>query len=95
MREAQNLAFVQMRLDSGCVKLRLGLVGRQDLDPVRALRRLRGSENDHAIGARLLGRLALRVETDDDVRSAIAQVLRLRMSLRAVAENGDGLSLKG
>ena len=39
------------------------------------------------------GALALRVESDDDLVSAVAQVLRLRMALAPVTEDSDGLAL--
>jgi len=77
-----------MRLDRRLVEFGLGLVGRENLYPVGALGGLGGSDDGHAIGDRLLGRTTLGVESDNDVVSAVPQVLRLRMSLRPVAENG-------
>jgi len=51
------------------------------------------SDNRHAVRARLLGGAALGIEADDDVVAAVTQVLRLRVSLRPVAENCDGFAL--
>ena len=94
VREAENLSFVQVRLDGRFVKLGLGLVGRENLELVGALGGFGRGENGHAIRARLLGRAPLGIEPDDHVVSAVTQVVRLRVSLRTVAENGDGLALQ-
>ena len=93
VRDPEHLAGMQVRLDLRVVKVALRLVGREDLDPVGALRGFRGSDYHHAVGACLLGRGPLRVQADDDLVSAVAQVLGLRMALAAVAQDGDGLSL--
>ena len=93
--EAEYLTLVQVRLDGGGVELGLGLVGRKNLDPVGALGRFGGGQNGHAVGSSLLGRTALGIEADNDVVSAVAQILRLCMSLRTVSENGDGLAFEG
>src|SRR5258708_19925605 len=93
MREAENFAFVQMRLDGRFVEFGLGLVRRENLYPVGAFGGFGGSDHGHSIGARLLGRAALGIKADDDVVSAIAEVLRLGVSLRALSENGNGFGL--
>src|ERR1035437_9120667 len=95
VREAENLSFVQMRLDGRFVEVGLGLVGRENLEPVGALGSLGRRQNGHAIGACLLGRAARGIEPDDDVVSAVTQVLRLGVSLGPVTENGDGFALEG
>src|SRR4029077_4520406 len=93
VREAENFAFVEGRLDGRFVELGLSLVGRENLDPVGALGGFSWSDHGHSIGARLLGGAALGIEADDYVVSAVTQVLRLRVSLRPVAENGNGFAL--
>src|SRR5258708_39278672 len=95
MREAENFTFVQMRLDGRFVEFGLGLVGRENLYPVGAFGGFGGSDHGHSIRARLLGRTTLWIEADDDVVSAVAEVLRLRVSLRAVSEHGNGFALEG
>src|SRR5882724_259587 len=95
VREAEDLAFTQVRLDSRFVKRGLSLVRRQNLDPVGALGGFGWSNHVHAIGSRLLGRIAFEIQADDYIVSAVAQILRLRVSLRTVAENGDGFALQG
>ena len=84
-----------MRLDGGGVELGLGLVGRENLDPVGALGGFGRGQDGHAVGTSLLSGAALGIETDDDVVSAVAEVLRLRVALRTVSENGDGFALEG
>ena len=79
--EAENLSFVQMRLNSRFVEGGLGLVGRENLEPVGALGGLGGGQNTHPIRAGLVGRAASGIEPDDDVISAVTQVLRLRVPL--------------
>ena len=39
--------------------------------------------------------LPLRIEPDDDVVAAVAEVLRLGVSLAAVPHDGDGFALQG
>src|SRR5882672_571389 len=95
MREAKNLALGQMRLDRGLIEVGLSLVRRKNLNIVGAFGRLSGSDDRHPVGSSLLGRAALRIEADDDVVSAIAQVLSLGVSLGAVAEDCDGFALEG
>ena len=53
-----------------------------------------GARTVSTVGARLLGGPALGVKADDDVVAAIAQVLRLGVSLGTVAKNGDGLAFE-
>src|SRR6266853_4269685 len=79
--KAENLSLSQMRLDRRLIEVGLSLVGRENLNPVGALRRFRRSKNGHAIRARLLGGTACRIKADDYVVSAITQILRLCMSL--------------
>src|SRR3984893_9469271 len=93
MREAENFTFVEGRLDRRFVEFGLRLVRRENLNPVGALGGFLWSDNRHAVRARLLGRAALGIEADDYVVAAVTQVLRLRVSLRAVSENGDGFAL--
>jgi hypothetical protein len=78
-----------MRLDGGLVEQVLGLVGRKDLDPVGTLRGLVWSQNLESVRQRLLGTCAMSVKTNDDLVPAFAQVLRLRVSLTAIAKNGN------
>ena len=94
VREAENLSRMQIRLDVLLVDVRLGLVGSEHVDPVGALGRLVRSHNDHAIGPRLRRALPVRVQSHDDLETAVAQILCLRMSLAAVAQDGDGLGLQ-
>ena len=75
------------------VDVALVLVGREDDDDVG----LGGGIRDALdLEAGLLGlRLRLRVvlEADDDLDARVAEVLRVRVALRAVADDGDLLAL--
>ncbi len=44
--------------------------------------------------AAAVGALAVGVQADNDVVAAVAEVLRLGMSLAAVSHDGDGLTLQ-
>ena len=94
MREAENFSFAQVRLDGRFVELSLRLVGRENLDPIGALGGFGWSDDRHAVGTSLPGGAALGIESDDDVVSAIAQILRLRVSLRTIAEYGNCFALQ-
>src|SRR5580704_6400437 len=65
------------------------------MDPVGALGGLIRRYHHHAVGASLLCAVAVGVEAHDDFAAAVAQVLRLRVSLAAVAQDGDGFALQG
>ncbi len=54
VRDAQHFAGMEVRLDLRLVEFALGLVGREDLDPVGALGGLIGRDHDHAVGFGLL-----------------------------------------
>src|SRR5260370_20436300 len=95
MREAENLAFVEGRLDGRFVEFGLSLVGRENLNPVGTLGGFGWSDHGHTVGARLLGGATLGIEAGDDVVSAVAGGLRLRVSLRAGAENRYAFALYG
>ena len=92
--DAENFPRMQIRLDGLLVNLSLRLIWREHVDPVGALGSLIGGYNDHAVGTRLLGAGAVWVKTDNDLVSAVAEILRLRVSLAAVAEDRDGLTLQ-
>ncbi len=94
VRDAQHFAGMKVGLDLRLVEFALGLVGREDLDPVGALGSFVGRDHDHAIGFRLLGRGSVGVEADDDFVSAVAEILCLGVSLTAITQNGDGLALQ-
>src|SRR5437879_10127166 len=76
MREAENFAFVEGRLDGRFVELGLSLVRCENLNPVGSLGGFGWSDNRHSVRARLLGGTALGIEADDNVVSTVTQVLR-------------------
>ncbi len=56
VRETEYLSFAQMWPDGRLVEGSLRLIGRENLDPVGALRGLGGGDDDHSVRPRLLGR---------------------------------------
>jgi hypothetical protein len=95
VRDAEHFAGMQILLDVFFVKFALRLVGREHMDPVGALAGFLGRDHHHAIGPRLRRALPGGVKTHDDFEAAVAQILRLRVSLAAVAKDGDGFALQG
>src|ERR1700728_787410 len=85
VREAENFSWMQIRLDELLVHCGLRFIGGEHIHPVPPLGRLIGSHHHHAIGASLLRAGTRGLQADDDFVAAIAQVLRLRVSLAAVA----------
>ena len=95
VRETENLTRMQVGFDELVVKLGLGLVGGQYMNPVSAFGGLIGGHDHHAICFGLLGAFARRVEADDYLVSAVTEILSLRVSLAAVADDCDGFALQG
>src|SRR5207247_5442997 len=91
----EDLALGQARLDVLLIEVGLGLVGSQNLDPVGALGRLGRRQNREAICFGLGRAAAAWVKTNNDVVTAVAEVLRLGMPLASVAKHSDGLALQG
>ncbi len=95
VRDAENFPLGQARLDRGLVEIALCLIRSQNLDPVRLLRGLCGREHSEPVRLCLLGAAAGRVQPDNHVVSAVAEVLGLGVSLASVAEHGDSFALQG
>jgi hypothetical protein len=95
VREAESLAGMKKWLNCRFIKGGLGLIGRKNMDPIAAFGSLRRTHDYHAILSRLLRRATIRIKADDDFVSAVAQVLRLGMSLATVAEDRDSFALQG
>ena len=93
MRKRQRRSLLDVRLDVFAVDLGDLLVGQQDHDHVGLLHGVRHF-GDFQAGLLDLGpaRAAL-AQADHDLDARIVQVLRVRMALRAVADDGDGLAL--
>src|SRR5437879_13459959 len=81
VREAENFSGMEIGFDELVVHFGLGLIRRENVDPVGALGGLVGSHNHHAIGASLLGALAGGIKADDNFVYAVAEILGLRVSL--------------
>src|ERR1700739_4234360 len=94
VREAENFSRMQIGFDELIVHFGLGLIRCENVDPVGAFGGLIGRDNYHAVGASLLGALAGRIEADDNLVSAVAEILGLRVSLAAIANDCDGFVLQ-
>ncbi len=93
MGESQRGSLLHVRLDVRVVDRRNGLVGQQDHDDVGILDGL-GDFVDLETG--LLGlfpRHAALAQANGDLDPGILQVLRVRMTLRAITNDGDLLAL--
>src|SRR5579863_7272905 len=93
VRNAEYLARMQIGLDRFFVEFALGFVGSEQVNPVGALGCLVGRNHDHAIRPRLLRALASWIEANNHFEAAVAEILRLRVPLAAVTNNGDRLAL--
>src|SRR5580658_1706860 len=94
VRDPENLSRMQIRLDELFIRLSLRLVRREDLDPVGALGGLIRRHHDHAVSPRRCGAWPVRGQPNDHLIAAVAKILRLRVSLTAVTNNGDRLALQ-
>ena len=91
MRERERVAVDEVRRDVGLVDLLLLGVGQQHHDDVGLAHRVGGRQHAQPgrLGLRL--RLRTRAQADDDVDARVLQVQRVRVTLRAVAEDRDQL----
>ena len=92
-REVEHLALAQIGRDVVEVELALQLVGQQNQQDVRAPDRLGDAHHLEAVVARGI-RVAVLDVADDDVQPGVAQVLRLRVALAAIAQGRDQLALQ-
>jgi hypothetical protein len=87
--EEQRVAGDEVRGDLLGVQLPLVLVGSQDHDQVGLFDRIGDGEDAQALGRSLLARRRTLLETDPHVDAGVAQAQRVRVALRAVADDGD------
>ena len=95
VREHQQLAGPQVRGDVGVVDGLLGRVRHEDHHDVRGLDRVRDVRHAQAGLFRQRTALRPRGEPDDDVHARLMQVQRVGVALAAVADDRDGLPLRG
>ena len=94
MGEHQGVARIEIRLDLALVEIRLDMVRQQDHDDLGSFGGVRNGKHFQSRPFRLGPGLGTFVQADDDVESALQQVQRVRVSLAAVADDGDFLPLK-
>ena len=91
----QHGTLLQVWLDRRLIDVALQFVGQEDVDDVGLLDGLLDAHRREAVA---LGKLvvgATRPLGHDDGQAAVAEVLGLGVSLRAIADDGDGLACKG
>ena len=88
MREHQRLSGGEMWFNRFLIELWLARVGRKNHDHVRPCDGFRRSFHSDAVAFRFGARSAARRESDNHGDAGIAQVQRVRVSLRAVADYG-------
>jgi hypothetical protein len=92
--EGEVDALLRVRLDLLVVGLRLLLVRREDHDDVGRPRRLGDGEDLEPRALGLPPGVAPLAEPDHDVVAGVLQVVRVRVPLAAVADDGDPLPLE-
>ena len=93
--ESEGLAFGQVGSDLGFVNIGLLLVGDQDHDDVCSLGSFCNGHNGQTGFFRLLSGLGAAIQADNNVNAGIAQVQRMSMALRAVADDCNFFAVEG
>src|SRR5215471_16041798 len=88
VREPQNLALAETGFD-GLIKSRVGLIGSENVDPIPTFCRLGRRKHRKAIAACLFRARPGWVEAYNYLETAVAQVLRLGVSLASVSQDRD------
>lgn len=92
VREGNRLALGQVGGNVLLVHVRLTLIVDENHDDIRLLRGFRNGHHVEAVLDCHGPAFAALAQTHDDVHAGIAQVQRVGMTLRAVADDGDGLA---
>ena len=93
VREREHGALLDVRLDVGLVRGRDAFVGHQHHDDVRAFDRFADFRDLEAGLLCLVPRRAALAQADGDLHAGIVEILRVRMTLRAVADDRHLLAL--
>jgi len=89
VREEQRIAGDEVGGDLLGVQLPLVLVGGQDHDQIGLLDGVRDGEDTQALSFGLLARRRALLETHAHIDAGVAEVQRVRVPLRSVADDGD------
>ena len=92
--KAQRLTCGKIRFDISLIHIRLALVVNEDHNDVSILRRVRSSHNLQAGRFCFCPALGAVVQTDNDIHAALMQVQCMRMTLRAVTDDRNGLAVE-
>ena len=93
MSESERIARVQVRSDALLVDLCLLLVGSEDHDKICFLCSISNGHDLEACFFSSLPGLGTFTQTNAHVATRILQIQRMSMTLRAIADNGDLLTL--
>ena len=94
VREQQQVARRDAVADLALPHLGLLLVGQQDHHDVALAGGVRHVEHAQSLGLGVLAAGRVGPQADDDVDARLLQVQGVRVALRAVAEDRDGLALE-
>src|SRR6478609_3467678 len=94
VRSHQNAARLQIRLDRRAIRITLNLIRQQYVDDIRRLGRFLSRHRLELVLDRQVVVRTARPLADDYIYAAVAKVLRLSMSLAAVAQDGDRLAFE-
>ena len=97
MTEAKRLSRAQIRTNVLLVNRRLNRIRQLNKKDVPFFCRFGDGIRVKSVGLRLLTafrRILGPAATDDHLESAVARIRRLRLSLDAVTDDGDGLALE-
>ena len=86
-------AFLQIRGDFVFVNVRLLLVRNENHRNIGSFNRVRNAENFQALTFSDGFGFGAFVQPDDDINAAVFQIQRVRMPLRTVTDNRDGLAV--
>ena len=94
VRKSEAVAGLEVRLDGFLIDIRLLLVRNQHHNDVARLSSLSRRHNGQARSLCLLCVLGAGTQADNNVNAGIMQVFRMRMALRAEADDGNGLAVQ-
>ena len=94
MRAHEDLARLHLGRDVLAVEVALELVGDEDVDDVASFGGVGGAHRLEAVADGEVVVLAAGALANDDLHAGIPEVLGVGVTLRAVADDGDGLALE-
>ena len=94
VRAHQQRALLQIRANLGFVDVSLHFIGQQNVNEIGLLDRIGNRQRLEAVADGEVVIRTARALADDDVTTAVSQVLGLSVSLAAIAQDGDDFVLE-